>query len=637
MHVFTYGEEINDASPKHGFPLKRDIWPSPTRSWGHRDTTLQIGTVPPNAGRLVTLYILCSYPCGSTSIRYLQSKMRTDDFLRSLSLPNSRLHFKFINYLGWSQFRAVFPEFEDRLTHELVKIMDRFFNHDCCQPEFQTSAYEPRYEVRAEFFGYAIPPLRKRKDSCSQSIRYIGQLSSDDINYYGNQTDPFTTAEGPWREMLYHGDDHRGISRRSCHVIFVNTKKPPVFTGRFYLARTASAPISGCDFGPPVYLNQQANTSYRWHQEGDDEAQDEETPRKGVNCSHRPGATIGVPAFPDDDENAFLSADTFFKKLRDGSSCRAHHDGPKPADQYPWLANGRLYAIRDGSEVCIVGREDYSVMILSAEESTSSKKTIPQGVILNPVPHNLRLLRPCVDTEGFNSSAEKLSASNVLRSSDGFEPLRNTSLSATKRLEAKMLSKSSFTISLEGTVRHFQWSLMLRPHDTTTRDHILVGSHILRISTTRGIMTLVSIAKWHRKSNNCKQKPAKHVRLTYRNTKLFKKMALLGVSFNDVRVAGLAGHPPVTLIRSKGFEPNPEFEFEFDSWNARIKENKQGHYWVPAFSAAAKLKTLTVAGLFHIPPRLLRSESEIVRWRSVRPSLWKSAVQLLTASNTAQW
>ncbi|CAB0018748.1 unnamed protein product [Nesidiocoris tenuis] len=37
--------------------LKEDIWPSPTRSWGHRDTTLQIGTVPPNAGRLVTLII----------------------------------------------------------------------------------------------------------------------------------------------------------------------------------------------------------------------------------------------------------------------------------------------------------------------------------------------------------------------------------------------------------------------------------------------------------------------------------------------------------------------------------------------------------------------------------------------------
>ncbi|CAA9993447.1 unnamed protein product [Nesidiocoris tenuis] len=36
----------------------RDILPSPTRSWARRDTTLQIGTVPPNAGRLVTLIIL---------------------------------------------------------------------------------------------------------------------------------------------------------------------------------------------------------------------------------------------------------------------------------------------------------------------------------------------------------------------------------------------------------------------------------------------------------------------------------------------------------------------------------------------------------------------------------------------------
>ncbi|CAA9998086.1 unnamed protein product, partial [Nesidiocoris tenuis] len=35
------------------FPSKRDIWPSPTRSWGQRDTTLQSGTVPPKAGRLV--------------------------------------------------------------------------------------------------------------------------------------------------------------------------------------------------------------------------------------------------------------------------------------------------------------------------------------------------------------------------------------------------------------------------------------------------------------------------------------------------------------------------------------------------------------------------------------------------------
>ncbi|CAA9993556.1 unnamed protein product, partial [Nesidiocoris tenuis] len=48
-------------SQSGAFPLKRDIWTSPTRSWGHRDTSLQIGTVPPNAGRLVTSIMLLHY------------------------------------------------------------------------------------------------------------------------------------------------------------------------------------------------------------------------------------------------------------------------------------------------------------------------------------------------------------------------------------------------------------------------------------------------------------------------------------------------------------------------------------------------------------------------------------------------
>ncbi|CAA9997601.1 unnamed protein product, partial [Nesidiocoris tenuis] len=37
-------------SQSGAFSSKRDIWPSPTRSRGHRDTTLQSGTVPPKAG-----------------------------------------------------------------------------------------------------------------------------------------------------------------------------------------------------------------------------------------------------------------------------------------------------------------------------------------------------------------------------------------------------------------------------------------------------------------------------------------------------------------------------------------------------------------------------------------------------------